>query len=188
MRPWCGRVLLLASLGLLILGGSGCALFDCGVEESMAMPHAEFVGEVTHKSGSDVTYRILRVVPVSDHPPTGRNVTAGSTVVVTYEDGARFLHTGSRYLVKVWTLPGDDRLYSAVNTRRCGTSSTWHADGSSIDTGLFTRDGFRPWVAVAIGVPLLLIGWAIAHVVRDRMMTARAARRFAEEGPVEVPK
>jgi hypothetical protein len=119
------------------------------------------------KAGAVVTFEIEQVDP-------GSGLTVGDTVDVTYSRGTeRFLHAGSRYRVETWgeangTLLGD----VAVADRAC-SGGTWHADGTPIDTGLFTRDGFRPWLLVPLlGGAALVTAIAVAIWRRHRWSRA----------------
>lgn len=138
-------------------------------DDSATVPYASFTGEVVARSGGDVTFLVddLEIPQVNALQPDPQ-IEPGQEVTVTYGDDARFLHTGQSYLVPVYgTAPSDLRGF--VSHSPCGTrgTDTVHADGSEIDTGIFTRDGFAPYIPklaftiVSAAAIALLVRWRI---------------------------
>jgi hypothetical protein len=129
----------------------------------------QFTGEVIAKVGDAVTFRVDEVVsdPVF-FPRSGLGLEPGQEVVVRYGQDARFLHTGRSYLVSVSGNSVGD-LRGSVSHGPCGTSGndTSHADGSEINTSIFTREGFEPYwpklglAIIAIAAVALLVRWRL---------------------------
>ena len=137
-------------------------------------PRASFVGSVVAKDGPKVTFEIVSLEPA--RAANDAALRPGEQVTVSYDGGdERFVHEDHRYLVDAYgNVPG--ALRSGVQTAgECSNASrgvgTFRADGTRIDTSLFTRDGIEPYVlpgiiAVVAGV-VLVIG-ATTLVARSR--------------------
>ncbi len=91
-----------------------------------------------------MTYEIVSLMPsrASDDGPLRQ----GERLTLAYSGGdQRFVHDGHRYLVDAFgTVP--DALSSGVQTAdECPNAAsgvgTYQADGTHIDTGIFTSDG-----------------------------------------------
>ncbi len=121
------------------------------------------------KDDGSVTFRVDKVVKddrIAGAPTLG--LSPGEEVTVAYGDDARFLDTGRSYAVRPF---GEtvDGLRGMVHHGPCGLTGieTLHADGSAIDTGILTRDGFAPYVPklavtiVAAAAIALAIRWRI---------------------------
>lgn len=172
-----GRVVaVVAALGVLgwvaapvVLGGGSC-------DEVGRLPTASFIGAVVERDGDLVTYEVGQPVTIEGIVPN--NVAAGDRVVITYGGGeARFLHRGGAYRVDAF---GADQPWRSgiAQARECPEaehgSGTVHADGSSIDTGLLTRDGIGPYVGrVVLTTILLLAASAVALVLWRRHQRPR---------------
>jgi hypothetical protein len=130
---------------------------------------AAFTGEVVANDDGSVTFRVDEVVknhPIAGEPTLG--LEPGQEVTVAYGDDARFLHTGESYLVPTFGAGVED-LQGRVHHGPCGYrgGETTHADGSAIDTGILTRDGFAPYAPklaltiIAAAAIALMIRWRI---------------------------
>jgi hypothetical protein len=141
----------------------------------------QIVGTAIAVDGTEVTYRVESVEQDPEYvdwatvPPE-----AGDNLAVTYSgDDARFIHEGTRYRVWVWAQHGPPA--SGVHQAgECGGSGTRCADGSDIDTGYFARDGFEPWVAVAVGIPAAIIAAALIGIPWWLLANRRRNRRAAQ--------
>src|SRR5262249_19639658 len=97
-----------------------------------------------------------------------RLLLTGDTARVTYPaDDARFVHVGSSYRVEAFGRP-PSRLSSTVRAGDCQGEEplTRHADGTAINTSVFTRDGIAPYVmplAIGSAVALALVLLLAAH-------------------------
>ncbi len=167
VRWTLGGVVALALL-VMVAGAFGGGSTDCPTV-SVAAPLVSFVGTVGTKDGDAVTYVVESWQADRLPPGNPQLLSPGDRVVIDYLGGdARFLHTGQRYQVDA-TGNAIDQLTSDVHTSGECTfgSATVHADGSSIDTGLWTRDGIEPYVGrIALGV--LLLGVAALGTVAYR--------------------
>lgn len=136
-------VLALAAATVVLAAGAAGA---CSLE-----PEAlRFTGEAVAVDGDLVTFEV-----------TGGDPTPGFEVEIEYvDDDSRFVDVGRQYEVTAWERAGGG-LASGVHTAEdeCGGGGTVHVDGSAIDTGLFTRNGFRPWVVAA---PVAAVAAAVA--------------------------
>jgi hypothetical protein len=120
-----------------------------------------------------VTFEVVSLVP--SRASGDGALRQGERLTVTYTGGdERYLHDGHSYLVDAYgTVP--DALSSGVQTAgECPNAAsgvgTYKADGTRIDTGLFTSDGIAPYVmpvALAAGVIGLLVV-AVAILARRR--------------------
>ena len=124
--------------------GNGCAT-------SMAVPTESVDATMASRSGSAVTF----------------STDDGRTLVVTYPgDAARFLHVGTAYRVDVWGQPGE---LSSTIMPYCGVpGGTLYADGTPVNTGVWSRErraDALPWV---IGGLLVLAGLVTALAIRER--------------------
>jgi hypothetical protein len=72
----------------------------------------------------------------------------------------------------------------------CGGGGTVYADGSEIDTGLFTRAGFRWWVVPLLAIPVGLVAWLVYRFV-ERQLDRRRGRaleaRLASGETIPLP-
>jgi len=143
-----------------------------GCIASLALPQTDIVGTVAAKDGGDVTFHIDQIVSDQQNPaPQPTSLEPGQDLVVRYSDGdARYLHRGASYRVPVF---GNeiDGFHSGVHTAdECDApvgTGTVHADGTEINTGIFTLEGFQPYwpklviTIVAITAITALIRWRI---------------------------
>lgn len=132
-----------------------------------------WVGTAIAKDGAIVTF------VVEEHPgpaPDGMppRPAIGAEVRVRYGNGTqRFVHVGQRYQVSSWGQADDALLSHVVTAEHACQGGTYRADGSAIDTGLFTRDGFRPWLLVPILGGAALVVAAVVGLWRRHRWNAR---------------
>jgi hypothetical protein len=138
-------------------------------------PYASFVGKAIAKDGSTVTFTVISVEPTSTSLGVA-HVNPGEQVTVRYVQGdQRFVHPGDTYLVNAYGA-GLGHLESGVQTaQECDNDApgvgTYEADGARIDTGIFTRDGFAPYVTplvVGLGLVIALVAIGGAVYARNR--------------------
>ena len=145
----------LVGLAATVAVGTANTTHDCAA--SAAVPIESVVAVMVSRTESVVTY----------------STDSGRTLLVIYPgDAARFLHVGTTYRVDAWGQPGD-QLSSTVMPY-CGVpGGTLYADGTPINTGVWSRERLAddlPWVVVGL---VLLAGMVAAVVIRERRRNPR---------------
>ncbi|MGZ4707587.1 MAG: hypothetical protein ACXWBN_02455 [Acidimicrobiales bacterium] len=160
---------LVLAIGPFVGGASSCPTV------SLTAPNASFIGEVVAEHAGAVTFRVDEVLPDRIfHDVAAAEVAVGDEVVVHYRGGdERFVHQGQSYQVDAWGHVPDE-LASGVHTAdECAGGGTVHADGSPIDTGLWTRDGIAPYQGrIALGALVLAVG-VVGAIVHRRVSHPR---------------
>jgi hypothetical protein len=183
--PRVSRLLgLLSAVGacVIVSGCSGRSIIDCAGEAG------PFIGTVVARHGDDVTFRVESIPSNAADSLSQMSRDQGTPVVsvgrnlpVHYGDRTgEFVHVGTRYSVRVFTV--DKRLWSEVHKAGVGCSDyTRHADGSSINTSLWTRSRVRGSVlvfalVVLITATLVLMAFATRNGRRRRRIQRRNQR------------
>jgi hypothetical protein len=162
---------LLWLVGAAFVGGSK----DCPAA-SLTVPAVSFLGTAQAKDGAAVTFGVEQWSDDRLPPGTPERLSAGDVVVVRYSGGdERFVHVGQRYQVDAWGETPDDLASGVQTADECpvGGSATLHADGTPINTGLFTRDGIEPYTGRILVGALLLAAVTGAVVAYRRVKHPR---------------
>jgi hypothetical protein len=158
-----GRRSVRAVLALSVLAMT-TFLVSCGARARAKCQYAPTAytvkGPLVERHGAVATYVIdtlWRSQGGFEQPP---ELAVGQRVDVRYDHGrAQFLRVGDRYQVKLWW-DSDAGFTSGVHMAEdaCSTG-TVYADGSSIDTSLWSRSWVRNgvYVAGAVLLPILIV-------------------------------
>ena len=164
-------VALLWLVGAAFVGGSK----DCPVASITTRP-VSFIGSAEAKHGGDVTFEVEQLTADRLAPGNPETISAGDEVVVHYSGGdERVVHVGQHYQVDAWGDPPDGLASGVQTADECpvGGSATLHADGTAINTGLFTRDGIEPYAGRILVGALLLAAVTGAVVAYRRVKHPR---------------
>ena len=161
-------------VGLLLasIAGTSCAGSD--VECSMLPSSGTFVGTLRSIQGTSATFTVESWTPTQNDAastPSAAPVVGASVAVQYSAKEVAFLRVGRRYSVLVYD--GDGGFVSSVRHAddKC-SGGTVYADGSKIDTSLWSRSIVR---RAALGfIVLLLLTLVVLAFVTRRLRDRRA--------------
>lgn len=156
-------------------GALSCAGVSLTVEATAVSERGESVG--------------FAVIAVTDVAPWYRGELPAPGDVLSVEmgeRGPRFIHTGTDYLVPLYVMSISDQGDFWAGLGGTCTSPVRLADGSSIDTGYLTRDGFEFWLIPVAGAVLAVPGLLVFKLVERRHL--RRVARDAAAAIVEREK
>jgi len=162
---------LLVLVGAAFVGGSG----SCPTV-SVTGPIVSFIGTAQAERGGDVTFDVEQWAGDRLPPGSPQELEPGDQIVVTYSGGdQRFIHVGQRYQVDAWGSAPDGFASGVQTADECpiGGSATFHADGSAIDTTLFSADGIEPYTGRIALVALMATAATGAIVAYRRVRHPR---------------
>jgi hypothetical protein len=158
---------------VLVLFAATAFLASCSNSGRVICDYAQdagtFVGPLVRLRGANATFFVEQVKPNSSPAASALpRQPSRRLVVVRYEQKEQqYLHVGRRYSVRVWAING---FFSSVHVagHKC-SGGTVYANGSAIDTSVWSRPRTRHLILVLVSVVLLVLGGAA--------LFARARRR-----------
>lgn len=167
------RCVLVLTAGLALVIGVPSA---AGASVCRGVPALRFTGTALTINGSKAVLRVDEAPVLDSGGPVFHR---GSEVSVDFASESTRLKVGYAYTVAA-TTSADGSLHSSVQKPTECPTGTINADGSLIDTGLFSDDRGRVLVVAAIG--MVFLGWYRRRLVISNSSEAERVDRLGLAG------